>query len=154
MMKSSDSLEIFSEFTKENVNNDEKQLSDVSSDVKQNNQNNQKNQNTKVYPSHPNTYSCFEHGSEDDKIYDCTYDDFKTIYFAHRLSRSPSLRQKETVVTIPYYIPTSFVSTYLAIYLTSKPWTLVNIQDRIPRYSDEWQPLINDGKCYVKSSDQ
>ena len=110
-----------------------------------------KNVKEEVHPSHPNTYSCFEHGSEDDKIYDCTYNDFKTIYFTHRFSRSPSRRQKETIVTIPYYIPKSLVSTYLAIYFTGKPWTRVNIQDRIPRYSEEWQPLINEGKCYLKS---
>ena len=69
-----------------------------------------------VHPSNPTTYSCFEHGDENDKIYDCTYNDFKTIYFSHRFSRSPVQRQKETIVTIPYYIPQNLVSTYLAIY--------------------------------------
>lgn len=107
-----------------------------------------------IHPSHPSRYSCFKH---DNDTYTCIYDDFKTVYFNYRFTCPLDKRRREIIIDVPFYIPEFCVSTYLATKLSGNPLTEVNMKIRLPSYkkdsaySQQWQPLIDEGKCYVKN---
>jgi len=91
-----------------------------------------------IHPSNPRKYACF---AESDGTNYCTFNDFKTIYFDHRIRGG----QKETIVDVPWYMPTE-------LYLNFKTRGKVVMRDGKPPYSgpdSDFQELINQEKCFV-----
>jgi hypothetical protein len=112
-----------------------------------------------IYPSEPNKYSCFK--NSDGKYYKCTYDNFKKVYFKWELNRN----DKETIITVPSYIPSFLHNTYLKFKL-GKPvylkcslakyysdWETERINNLGSFHDDNiWDQLIINRECYVKKN--
>ena len=100
---------------------------------------NRSSQSMVIKPRDENTYSCmkdFIPGS-----YTCTYNDFKKVYFDWES------HMKDTVITVPSFIPSIFHRMYLKHQLDTNNILLLN---RFPKYSCVWDNLLEDENCYLE----